>query len=138
MNVLKSLMLALPLIGLTACAEHMQMVKARDAQDLAEFKRYAGEPIKRINGFTPIDRWRSFDDQNFAIWIGTNRAYLVTLRRPCFDLHHQLQIRITGRTGTIDPALDRVEFDQQRCRIHEIRPFDDKARRAARLAAQAT
>lgn len=137
MNVLKSLLLALPLIGLSACAEHMQMVKARDAQDLAEFKRFAGEPIKRIRGFTPIDRWRSFDDQNFAIWVGTNRAYLISLRQPCFDLHHQLQIRITGGTGTVDSVLSRVEFDQQRCRIQEIRPLDDKARRAARFAVAA-
>ncbi|AVP99732.1 hypothetical protein C7S18_22275 [Ahniella affigens] len=130
--------LLLLVAGLTSCAEHTRMVKARDAAALDEFRQFAGEPIKRIHQFQEVDRWRSFDDEHLAIWIGVNKAYLLTLKNPCFDLHRQLGIRITNTNGFIDAKFDRVEFDHQWCRIEEIRPIDEKARKAAGRAAKAS
>lgn len=138
MKFMKPLFLLMLIAGLSACAEHTRMVKARDAAALDEFRQFAGEPIKRIHQFQEVDRWRSFDDRHLAIWIGVNKAYLLTLKNPCFDLHRQLGIRITNTNGFIDAKFDRVEFEHQWCRIEEIRPIDEKARKAAARAAKAS
>lgn len=129
------LVLMLLVLMLGACA-HAERARERDAQALEEFERYAGEPIRRIHHFSTVDRWRSFNDRQLVIWIGVNRAYLLTLKDPCFDLHRQMAIRVTGSNGFIDANFDRVEFEQQRCRIGEIREIDEKARKAARRAAK--
>lgn len=134
MNLIRILAVCLLTTSLGACAI-AQEKRERDAAALKEFEQYAGPPIKRIRSFMPVDRWRSFDDQTIAIWIGVNQAYLLTLRQPCFDLHRQLTIGLTGRNGFIDAKFDRVEFGFERCRIEEIRPIDDKARKAARRVA---
>lgn len=136
MTRIGTLALVLLTLLLGACA-HAERTRERDAQALEEFEQFAGAPIRRIHHFTAVDRWRSFNDHQIVIWIGVNRAYLLTLQKPCFDLHRQLAIRVTGSNGFIDANFDRVEFEQQRCRIMEIREIDEKARKAARRAAKA-
>jgi len=134
MTLIRILAVCLLTTTLGACAI-AQEKQARDAAALKEFEQFAGPPIKRIHTFTKIHRWRSFNDESVAIWIGTNRAYLLTLRRPCFDLHRQLVIGIAGSNGFIDAKFDHIEFGQMKCRIDEIRELDEKARKAAQRVA---
>lgn len=134
MNAIRILAVCLLTLFLGACAIAEEK-RERDAAALKAFEQFAGPPIKRIHAFTEIHRWRSFNDESVAIWIGANRAYLLTLRRPCFDLHRQLTIGIAGSNGFIDAKFDHIEFGQMKCRIDEIREIDEKARKAAQRVA---
>ncbi|MBK8284721.1 MAG: hypothetical protein IPK97_07390 [Ahniella sp.] len=136
MTMLRVTFLALLTLLLGACT-HAQQVREREAADLAEFERFAGEPIDSFRYVRGLDHWRSFDDENLVIWTNGRKAYLLKLREPCLDLHHQMNIAVLGSYNVVDNKFGYVKFGRERCRIKEIRPVDDMARKMARREAKA-
>ena len=136
MSILRIIALALLVFTLGACA-HAQQVREREAAALAEFEQFAGEPIQNFRYVRGLEHWRSFDDQNLVIWTRGNQAYLLKLKNQCPDLHRQMHISIRGGFNTVDTKFSYIKRGQDRCRIEEIRPVDDKARKMARREAKA-
>lgn len=108
--------------------------RARQDGRLAEYEAHAGAPVGRISMYTGLDSWVALAPDKLAIFLGVNRAFLLTLRAPCSGLEFQQRIGISSNTGSIDAGFDKVYFERQVCWIHEIRPIDYKAFKRERRA----
>lgn len=107
-------------------------LRDRQNAELARFEKHAGAPVNEIHTFTGVDEWQSLAPTKLAIWTSVNRVYLLTLRSPCSGLEFQQKIGVSSNANTISRRFDRVEFENQKCYIEEIRPVDYKAMRRER------
>lgn len=130
---IKSTLAALALAAIAGCSTSAEYRARQDAR-LAEYEAHAGKPVKTIRLYTGLDRWDALAPDKLAIFIGVNRAYLLTLRAHCSGLEFQQQIGISSTNDVIDVRFDKVYFEHQVCFLAEIRPIDYKAMKRERLA----
>lgn len=107
--------------------------RERAAQRLAEAERHAGAPVEDFH-FWDIQRWEHLGPLEVLVWTRLNEAWLLKLQRPCTGLDYATGIGLTSTANRVHRRFDAVVFEQQRCRIGEIRPVDGKALKAERRA----
>ncbi len=124
---------ALTLVTLSTRAD----TPAYEAQQLAKYEKYAGAPIERFPMIS-LWQWQVVGPEKLVLWSQINKAYLVTVEKPCTRLEWTRAIGITQNTSmSVDGKFDAVVFDHQNCRIQEIRPIDYKALQRDEKAAKA-
>jgi hypothetical protein len=106
---------------LGACAT--QGPRERDALRLEQFMEAAGPPIDSFQ-FVRMHRWQGLGPDTVAVWTRMNQLYLVRVEQPCFGLEFARSIALTSSVGRVSRRFDAVLFEDQRCRIEEIRPVD--------------
>lgn len=125
---------ALSLVTLPARAD----TAAYLAQQLVRYEKYAGAPIGRFPMIS-LWQWQVVGPEKLVLWPEINKAYLVTVQKPCTRLEWTRAIGITQNTSMyVDGKFDAVVFDHQNCRIQEIRPIDYKALQRDEKAAKQT
>ncbi|MBS0556608.1 MAG: hypothetical protein JSR27_04245 [Proteobacteria bacterium] len=121
-------------LGAATCA-HAD-TSARMAQQLALYEKYAGAPIERFP-MVNLWQWQAVGKEKVVVWSMVNKAYLITVYKPCIDLDWTPAIGIKQNSSMhVDAKFDAIVFDHQHCRIQEIRPIDYKALRADEKAAK--
>lgn len=115
-------------MSLAACAGGAE--RAAERNEAAErYMAYAGDPIERF-GYSRIQSWTPVSRDRFMLWTRGN-AYMLTVAQPCVDLDYANRISLTSRSGTwVTTGTDSVSFDDQQCRILEIREVDDRRMKA--------
>ena len=109
---------------LAACASPGP--RAREAERLAEFESVAGAPVESFQ-FWDMQRWEVLGPSSVGVWTRVNEAWLITVETPCPGLEFANVIGVTSTLNRVSRAFDAIRFEQQRCRIDEIRPVDGKA-----------
>ncbi|KGQ18548.1 hypothetical protein LF41_573 [Lysobacter dokdonensis DS-58] len=106
-------------------------------QRLSLYESNAGEPIAKINYFSP-QGWEEVDRNHVVVTMRPKESYLMRLSGPCLDYDNgAAAMVITTQTGAwVQAKFDRVAFagSNMNCRIEEIRPLDIEAVRASRKA----
>jgi hypothetical protein len=113
--------------GLAACSSTPP--SERNAQALAQYARYAGEPVNDFHYYSHYKTWQPLSRDKLFIRTGVNDAYLLTVF-PCMNLEFATRIGITSQFGAVRSGFDNVLVDGERCRISEIRPVNYKQMRA--------
>lgn len=110
----------------------------RDAARLARYQPYAGEPVKNIPYYTPMN-WEVIDDQNILVTMRPKVAYLMQINGPCVRDHRGSPVLvISSAAGRVSAGFDRITVGgHMTCIIDEIRPIDLVAMRAADKAKKA-
>ena len=119
-------------LALGACASAGDYRAKQDAK-LAAYEKHAGAPVKEIRMYTGLDHWDALAPDRLVVFMGVNRAYLLSLRAPCSGLEFEQAIGISSSNGVINARFDKVTFDHQHCYIDEIRPVDYKALKRERM-----
>jgi hypothetical protein len=120
---------------LGACASGMTR-----AERLSLYEAHAGEPLSKINYFSP-QGWEEVDDNHILVTFRPSEVYLMRLNGPCLDYDNGSAAMLisTSTGGWVQQKFDRVSFGGgMSCRIEEIRAVDMPAVRAARSAQQAS
>jgi hypothetical protein len=130
----RPLMLALASITLVsvlgACASPGP--RERDAMRLDQFMEAAGPPVESFQ-FVRMHRWQGLGRDAVAVWTRLNQIYLIRVEQPCLGLEFARSIGLSSSVGRVSRRFDAVSFENQRCRIEEIRPVDyDQLRRLQR------
>ena len=128
---------------LAGCAGTPQM---SDAERLARYKAYAGDPVDRFTQMR-IDNWESLDTNRLVLWNGRNEAYLLTVWDTCADLRQAQTITVVSASAHTVSVFDKIRVVKDprfgpmmtgldTCPIREIRPVDVKQMRADEEAAK--
>jgi hypothetical protein len=129
MNPIKSLMIPVLMVLASGCSSPgpLQRMEAR----LVEVDSVSGAPVESFH-FWNLDRWEPLGRKHVAVWTRINEAWLIEVQEPCsgLDFTHVIGLSSTGQR--VYRKFDDVHFENQRCRIAEIRPIDVKALRALR------
>jgi hypothetical protein len=107
-------------LALAACASGMTR-----AERLSLYEANAGEPVARINFFSP-QAWEEIDDNHIAVTMRPKEVYLMRLSGPCLNYDNGAAgMLISTQTGAwVQAKFDRVSFGSNfSCRIEEIRPL---------------
>lgn len=141
MNRLLALGLALALLA--GCSGTPRL---SDAERLARYQAYAGEPVERFTQIR-IDNWDSLDTNKLVLWNGRSEAYLLTVWDTCADLRQAQAITVVSASAHTVSVFDKIKvikdprfgpmmtgFDT--CPIREIRPIDVRQMRADEEAAK--
>jgi hypothetical protein len=119
-------------LALAACSSGMTR-----ADRLSLYQANAGEPVAKINYFSP-QGWEEVDDDHIVVTMRPKESYLMRLSGPCLDYDNgSAAMIITTQTGSwVQAKFDRIAFgnSNMNCRIEEIRPLDIEAVRAQRKA----
>lgn len=122
--------------GFAAVSAHADTA-AYMAQQLAHYQKYAQAPVEDFP-IVELWQWQVVGKEKLVLWSAINKAYLVTVDKPCPRLEWTRALSITQNSSMhLTRRFDTVNFEHQRCRIAEIRPIDYKALRADEKAAQA-
>jgi len=108
--------------------------RARQAQALERHMNFAGEPVDSFN-LRLMQQWQPLGETHVVVYTAINEAWLLALDQPCHGIDFAQAIALTSTGSRVHRRFDSVRFDQQLCRIHEIRPVDVRAMKAARRAA---
>lgn len=130
------LTLAASLLAMAGCASTGGGPSEREAAQLERYRSFAGAPVKDFH-FWQLDRWEVLGDLELVVWTTPREAYLLQLQRPCTGLDFANTIGLTSTQQRVYSRFDSVLFDNQRCRIGEIRKVDGAAYKAARREAKA-
>lgn len=112
--------------------------RPRDAARLARYEPFAGEPLKNIPYYTPMN-WEVIDDQNILVTMRPKVAYLMQIAGPCVRDHRGSPVlAISSAAGRVSAGFDRVTVGgHMTCKIEEIRAIDLVAMREAEKAGKA-
>ena len=127
---LSRIALVASILPAAACAATGGGPSEREATKLERYREFAGAPVRDFH-FWRLDRWDVLGEYDIAVWTSTTDAYLVHVMKPCFGLDFANTIALTSTQQRVYARFDSVLFEQQRCRIDEIRPVDGKAYKAA-------
>lgn len=128
------LVLAASILSLAACAmPGAGDPQSREAAQLERYRQFAGEPVRDFH-FWNLDRWEVLGETDLVVWTNPREAYLLHVQRPCTGLDFANTIALTSTQQRVYARFDSVLFENQRCRIAEIRAVDGKAYKAARRA----
>ncbi len=105
------------------------------AENLARFERFAGQPVDSITYFQQ-QGWQPLGDTHFALWTGVNKVYLFQVAKPCINLSWASGIGLHAHMHTLRARFDYVQVQGQPCQIESIRPVDYRAMRKAGLRAE--
>jgi hypothetical protein len=122
---------ALLLLQLGACATPGP--RERDALRLDQFMEAAGAPVDSFQ-FVRMHRWQGLGPDAVAVWTRLNEVYLIRVEQPCFGLEFARSIALTSSVSRVSRRFDSVLFENQRCRIEEIRPIDNERLRLMQRA----
>lgn len=121
MQRVKLTLAALALLCVTACGTTAVPKRPSSAEQVAQFRQFAGPPI---NGFTYLQHyyaWTPLGNLQLVIWTDINDAYLITVLPPCVGLDFTSGVDITNTAHTVTRGVDAVTFDHQYCLIKQIR-----------------
>jgi hypothetical protein len=117
----------LAVAGLGACSSTPPSV--RDAQALARYAQYAGEPVTDFRYYTHFKTFQPLGRNKVFVRTSQSDAYLLTVF-PCMNLEFASRIGLTSQFGAVRSGFDDVLVDGERCRISEIRPVNYRQMRA--------
>jgi hypothetical protein len=133
--IMKPILLLALAASLAACASNPRQ---SDAEKLALYRGYAGEPVKDFQYFGRINGWTPLGNTALAVWTKPNEAYLLEVYGPCPDLDFAPAItlsnfmsRVSARFDTVTPLGGGTGSMRIPCRIETIRRLDVKALRQA-------
>lgn len=129
MHAVRLFIVLIALVVLAGCAG--SGVRERSLARLAEVQSVAGEPVESFH-FWRLDRWEGLGPAHVAVWTQVNEAWLIEVKEPCQGLEFATVIGLSSSVQRVYSRFDDVRFENQRCRIAEIRPIDVKALRALR------
>jgi hypothetical protein len=129
--LLRSLVSAMLVFLLGACASPGP--RERDALRLDQFMEAAGAPVDSFQ-FVRMHRWQGLGPEAVAVWTRLNQVYLIRVEQPCFGLEFARSIALTSSVARVSRRFDAVLFEDQRCRIEEIRPVDNDRLRVMQRA----
>jgi len=109
--------------ALSACASQGKPQLTLDEQ-LQKRDYEIVKPVERIQNYNLMG-WNSLDRNHLIIQSAPSRAYLVTFKRPCYNLRSAETIGITNTAGTVtlfDSVLvnERPTGYQERCWIENL------------------
>jgi hypothetical protein len=128
----KTLMCVAVLAVLSACASTTN----RDDQWLAQYRAYAGPPVRSFTWFGRFDSWQGLGKDHLVVFTTPWDAYLLTIWSPC-DMRFVInRIGLTTTNSTVYSGADSVIVYSEgtgrwTCPISEIRPVDYRRMRAA-------
>ncbi|HEY1892752.1 MAG TPA: DUF6491 family protein [Steroidobacteraceae bacterium] len=119
-------------------------LKQREAAERSRFEAYAGKPVDHFTWLAQYEGWEPISPDQLVVWTDINRAYLITVFRPCTDLMFAQRIALTPFANTVYAHFDSVHVEGWRCIINTIQPVDyvrmehdERAQREARKKGQA-
>lgn len=121
-----------PLLAL-ACALPAQAMTDREAERLAEFQRFAGEPVESMP-FWRLQSYEALGTEAVVVWTAVNTAWLIKVLPPCTDLPWAKGIGLSSSMRRVNAKFDHVIAGKDQCNIASIQPVDYKAMREARKA----
>jgi len=129
MRVFTSFLSLAMAMALGACSNPgpLKRMEAR----LAEVESVSGEPVKSFH-FWRLDSWEPLGRKHVLVHTQINEGWLLGIDEPCPGLEFAVGIGLSSTNNRVYGRFDDVLFDDQRCRISEIRPVDVKALRALR------
>jgi len=114
----------------SACASTRAPPLERMGERYALFERFAGPPVDKFR-FWDMKRFEVLGENALAVWTTVDDAWLITVMNPCDGLEFANSVGLSSTNRHVYQRFDTVQFDQQRCRIREIRPVDGDALEAA-------
>lgn len=113
-----------------------QAMTEREAERLAEFQRYAGEPVESMP-FWRLQSYEALGTEAVVVWTAVNTAWLIKVLPPCTDLPWAKAIGLSSSMRKVNAKFDHVIAGKDQCNIASIQPIDYKAMRDARKAEKA-
>jgi hypothetical protein len=110
----------------SSCASSGPGPDERMSERLALFERHAGPPVDKFR-FWDMKRFEVLGDYTVAVWTTIDDAWLITVMAPCTGLEYANSIGLSSTQRQVYQRFDVVQFDDQRCRIREIRSVDGRA-----------
>lgn len=126
--------LLLVLTVLSACAANSP--REREAQRLEQVERHAGPEVDDFR-FWQMQRWERLGPQHLIVWTRINEAWLLRVQKPCSGFEFAHTIALTSTLNRVHRRFDALLFEQQRCRIEQIRPVDGRALKLERRKGRA-
>jgi hypothetical protein len=117
------------MVSLVACAGPGP--RQRQAAALERHMMFAGEPVESFY-LRLMQEWQPLGETHVVVYTALNEAWLLALDQPCSGLDFAQAIQLTSTGSRVFNRFDSVRFDQQFCRIQEIRPIDVRAMKEAR------
>ena len=95
-----------------------------ESEQLARYQKFAGAPVDDFLMFK-LYQWQVVGADKVVAWSTIRDAYLITVAQPCVRLEwtHALGLT-TAQMRKVSKNFDFVAFENQRCKITEIRPID--------------
>lgn len=102
----------------------------RMSQRLDLYQDVAQAPVKSFH-FWQMYRWEPLGREHLAVWTRLDTAFLIEVQKPCSGLDFAHVVGLSSTQNRVYSRFDDVRFDDQRCRIAQIRPVDVAALKAA-------
>lgn len=118
------------LLALAAFAP-VQAMTDSERERLAEYERFAGEPVKDMP-FWRLQSYEALGNEALVVWTGVNKAWLIKVLPPCTDLPWAKAVGLSSTNHRVSAKFDHVVAGKDQCYIASIQPVDDKAVRAER------
>jgi len=116
-----------------AVAVPAQAMTDSERERLAEFERFAGEPVSDMP-FWRLQSYESLGTEAVVVWTAVNKAWLIKVLPPCTDLPWAKAVGLSSTNHRVSAKFDHVVAGQDRCNIASIQAVDYKALREARRA----
>jgi hypothetical protein len=114
-----------------ALALPAQALTDKEAERLAEYQRFAGEPVGDMP-FWRLQKYEAFGTEALVVWTAVNTAWLIKVQSPCTELPWASAVGLSSNGNRVSAKFDHVVVGKDRCTIASIQPVDYKALRAAR------
>ena len=95
--------------------------RERQQQRLAQYQRYAGEPIEKFHYFH-LEDWEILGPQTLALRTSLRDSYLITVKPVCNQLEWANTIGVTASSNEVHRRFDAILVRGMACHITEIRP----------------
>jgi Family of unknown function (DUF6491) len=96
-------------------------------KNLARYQQYAGDPVDSFDMWE-LYQWQTLGPDYLAVWSAVNKVYMLKVSQPCANIESANAISVTSEMAhKVSIQFDFVRFDEQHCKIVEIRPIDYKA-----------
>lgn len=132
LDMMRSLVWLLIGFALASCASSGP--RERDEAALTRYRAHAGEPVSSFH-LRLMREWASLGRTHLAVYTGVNEAWLIEVEQPCQGLDFARAVQLSSSGSRVYAKFDTVRFDEQVCRIREIRPVDVRAMKAEQRAA---
>jgi hypothetical protein len=131
--LLRKLLLVLSLCALLLAGCASTSPREREEAALARYSAHAGEPVSSFH-LRLMREWVSLGRTHLAVYTSVNEAWLLEIEQPCHGLDFARAVQLTSTGSRVYSKFDTVRFDQQICRIRDIRKVDVRAMKAERRA----
>jgi len=96
-------------------------------KNLARYQQYAGKPVASFDMWE-LYQWQTLGPDYLAVWAAVNKVYMLKVAQPCANIENARAISVTSEmVHKVSSQFDFVRFDEQHCKIVEIRPVDYRA-----------